>query len=113
MPDVNLNQMANLWPLRTLRPRALRPNLGRLRTMDDPPARSRPRLAKSGVLFSAHDDARAGPLSVTDSVSDPSALIEAYFAAGYTDGLPVVPPTEKSIADTLAAAGLRAEEPLG
>src|SRR5437870_8917527 len=47
------------------------------------------------------------------SSSDPSALIEAYFAAGYTDGLPVVPPTEKSIADTLAAAGLRAEEPLG
>ena len=45
--------------------------------------------------------------------SDPAALIEAYFAAGYTDGLPVVPPTEKSIADTLAAAGLRADEILG
>jgi hypothetical protein len=45
--------------------------------------------------------------------SDPGALIEAYFAAGYTDGLPVVPPTDKSIADTLAAAGLRGEQALG
>ena len=47
------------------------------------------------------------------AVSDPAALIEAYFAAGHTDGLPVVPPTDKSIADTLAAAGLRAEAVLG
>ena len=45
--------------------------------------------------------------------NDPAALIEAYFAAGYTDGLPVVPPTEKSVADTLAAAGLRGEQVLG
>jgi hypothetical protein len=45
--------------------------------------------------------------------NDPAALIEAYFAAGYTDGLPVVPPTDKSIADMLAAAGLRAEATLG
>jgi hypothetical protein len=44
---------------------------------------------------------------------DPAALIEAYFAAGYTDGLPVVPPTDKSIADMLAGAGLRAEQILG
>jgi len=46
-------------------------------------------------------------------LSDPVALIEAYYAAGYTDGLPVVPPTDKSIADTLAAAGLRGEQVLG
>jgi hypothetical protein len=45
--------------------------------------------------------------------SDPGALIEAYFAAGYTDGLPVVPPSDKSIAETLAAAGLRGEQTLG
>jgi len=44
---------------------------------------------------------------------DPVALIEAYYAAGYTDGLPVVPPTDKSIADTLAAAALRADQTLG
>src|SRR5437870_1184671 len=87
----------------------------RSRGVPRPQAGSRPRLAKAGVLFSAHDDASAGSPSVTDSAaaSDPAALIEAYFAAGYTDGLPVVPPTEKSIADALAAAGLRAEEPLG
>jgi hypothetical protein len=46
-------------------------------------------------------------------MSDPAALIEAYYAAGHTDGLPVVPPTDKSIADTLAAAGLRGEQVLG
>src|SRR6266542_125511 len=87
----------------------------RSRGVPRPQAGSGPRLAKAGVLFSAHDDASAGSPSVTDSAaaSDPSALIEAYFAAGYTDGLPVVPPTEKSIAAALAAAGLRAEEPLG
>jgi hypothetical protein len=51
--------------------------------------------------------------SQPSGTGDPAALIEAYFAAGYTDGLPVVPPTEKSIADTLAAAGLRAEAVLG
>lgn len=45
--------------------------------------------------------------------SDAVALIEAYYDAGYTDGLPVVPPTDKSIADTLAAAGLRGEQVLG
>jgi hypothetical protein len=44
---------------------------------------------------------------------DPAALIEAYFDAGYTDGLPVVPPSDTSIADTLAAAGLSAEQVLG
>ena len=52
-------------------------------------------------------------MSSSAEASDPGALIEAYFAAGYTDGLPVVPPTDKSIADTLAAAGLRGEQVLG
>jgi hypothetical protein len=45
--------------------------------------------------------------------TDPAAVIEAYFDAGYTDGLPVVPPSDKSIADTLAAAGLRGDQVLG
>ncbi len=44
---------------------------------------------------------------------DPARLIEAYYAAGWTDGLPVVPPTEKSIAEMLAGAGLRPEEIIG
>src|SRR5262245_66439170 len=44
---------------------------------------------------------------------DPASLIEAYFERGWTDGLPVVPPTEKSIAEMLAGAALRGDEPLG
>ena len=49
----------------------------------------------------------------TPEAGDPAALIEAYFAAGYTDGLPVVPPTEKSIADMLAGTRLGGEAILG
>lgn len=45
--------------------------------------------------------------------SDPASLIEAYFERGWTDGLPVVPPTEKSIAEMLAGAALRGDEELG
>ena len=45
-----------------------------------------------------------------DADHDPAELIEAYFERGWTDGLPVVPPTEKSIAQMLAGAGLRGEE---
>jgi hypothetical protein len=44
---------------------------------------------------------------------DPASLIEAYFERGWTDGLPVVPPTEKSIAEMLAGAALRGDETLG
>ena len=39
---------------------------------------------------------------------DPAELIEAYFERGWTDGLPVVPPSEKSVRATLDAARLRA-----
>src|SRR5258705_11661834 len=49
-----------------------------------------------------------------DSVDyDPEQLIEAYFERGWTDGLPVVPPTENSIAALLAGAGLRGDETIG
>ena len=44
---------------------------------------------------------------------DPADLIETYFERGWTDGLPVVPPTEKSIAAMLAGGGLRGDETLG
>jgi hypothetical protein len=40
-------------------------------------------------------------------------LIEAYFERGWTDGLPVVPPTDKSIAAMLAGAGLEGGEVIG
>src|SRR5215510_9299026 len=48
-----------------------------------------------------------------DQATDPAALIEAYYDAGWTDGLPVVPPSDASIAATLAAAGLQGHEILG
>ncbi|HZP38845.1 MAG TPA: hypothetical protein VFE48_20360 [Methylomirabilota bacterium] len=48
-----------------------------------------------------------------EETTDPAALIEAYYDAGWTDGLPVVPPSDASIAATLAAAGLRGDEVLG
>ncbi|MBM4443006.1 MAG: hypothetical protein FJ027_21560 [Candidatus Rokubacteria bacterium] len=47
------------------------------------------------------------------TANDPAALIEAYYEAGFTDGLPVVPPSETSIAAMLAGAGLRGDEVIG
>src|SRR5215831_9696490 len=44
---------------------------------------------------------------------DPAELIEAYYERGWTDGLPVVPPTEKSVAGMLAGAGLSADRAIG
>jgi len=48
-----------------------------------------------------------------DGDRDPAALIEAYFDAGWTDGLPVVPPTDAAVAAMLAGAGLRGDEVVG
>ena len=44
---------------------------------------------------------------------DAAALIEAYYERGWTDGLPVVPPSDKSLAAMLAAGGLRGDEAIG
>ena len=44
---------------------------------------------------------------------DAAALIELYYEKGWTDGLPVVPPSEESVGAMLAAAGLRGGEVLG
>jgi hypothetical protein len=41
-------------------------------------------------------------------VEDLTEAIEIYFAKGWTDGLPVIPPTEKGIRAMLDAAGLKA-----
>jgi hypothetical protein len=52
--------------------------------------------------------------TVSDEESpDAAALIEAYYDAGFTDGLPVVPPSEKSLSEMLAGAGLRGDEVIG
>ena len=40
-------------------------------------------------------------------------LLEDYFERGWTDGLPIVPPTPEKVAAFLAAAGLAGEEVLG
>jgi hypothetical protein len=50
---------------------------------------------------------------VPESADDPAELIEAYFERGWTDGLPVVPPTEQSVAAMLAGAGLSGDEIFG
>ncbi len=47
------------------------------------------------------------------TAQDPRDLIEAYYEAGWTDGLPVVPPSTASIAAMLAAGGLRGDEVIG
>ena len=44
---------------------------------------------------------------------DAAEVIEAYYERGWTDGLPVVPPSEKSIRATLDAAGLSGDEIIG
>ena len=49
----------------------------------------------------------------TSAAPEPHVLIEAYYDAGWTDGLPVVPPSDASIAAMLAAAGLAGHERLG
>jgi hypothetical protein len=50
---------------------------------------------------------------VSSAGNDPAEIIEAYYERGWTDGLPVLPPTEKSVADMLAAAGLHADGVIG
>jgi len=49
----------------------------------------------------------------TEAGVEPQALIEAYYDAGWTDGLPVVPPTDATVAAMLDAAGLDGHEVLG
>jgi len=44
---------------------------------------------------------------------DPAELIEMYFRRGWTDGLPVIPPSEKTVNAALAAADLSADEVVG
>ena len=46
-------------------------------------------------------------------VEDVFEAIELYYERGWTDGLPVVPPTEKRVRALLDAAGLVPERVLG
>ncbi len=44
---------------------------------------------------------------------DETDLVEIYYERGWTDGLPVVPPTEQKVAALVGASGLRADAALG
>ena len=46
-------------------------------------------------------------------LQDAIELIEAYFQKGWTDGLPVIPPSETSINAMMAAIGLSTGEVVG
>ena len=50
---------------------------------------------------------------MTDPVSDAVEVIEHFYREGLTDGLPVVPPTSKSVERFLEASGVGAGEVLG
>ncbi len=41
---------------------------------------------------------------------DAAELIEAYYQKGWTDGFPIVPPSEQSVSAMLAAAGLQPDQ---
>src|SRR3990170_502710 len=47
------------------------------------------------------------------SVDDALQAIELFFEKGWTDGLPVVPPTEKSVLEFVESAGLDPGHVLG
>ena len=47
------------------------------------------------------------------SVSGPLEAIEMYFEKGWTDGLPVVPPTEEKVHDFIEYTGRSPDEVLG
>jgi hypothetical protein len=52
-------------------------------------------------------------MSEIEQATDPAAMVEAYYDAGWTDGLPVVPPSDASIAAMLSGAKLRGDEIVG
>ena len=56
--------------------------------------------------MSAQAGEAAGPRGAAE-------LIEFYFQKGWTDGLPVVPPSEDSVGAMLAGAGLKGDETVG
>lgn len=52
-------------------------------------------------------------LSERIEIEDPLAAIEAFFERGWTDGLPVVPPTPERVEAAIAAAGVAPDLVLG
>jgi len=52
-------------------------------------------------------------MSTQSPTKDAQSLIELYYEKGWTDGMPVVPPSEDSVGAMLAAAGLRGADVVG
>ena len=52
-------------------------------------------------------------LTGLDTVQGALDTIETYFENGWTDGLPIVPPTESAVADFVAASGRDGSDVLG
>src|SRR5262249_57400614 len=52
-------------------------------------------------------------LTGPDTVRGAIDIIEQYFEHGWTDGLPIVPPTEELVENMIAASGRDAMEVLG
>ena len=53
---------------------------------------------------------------ITSPPTDPAAAaawVEFYYRQGWSDGLPLVPPTEESVQAMLEAGQVRADESLG
>ncbi|MCZ6841361.1 MAG: thioredoxin [SAR324 cluster bacterium] len=55
----------------------------------------------------------ASEQSTAPRPGDAAALIELYYQKGWTDGLPVMPPSEDSVGAMLRAAGLKGDELVG
>ena len=51
------------------------------------------------------DQGQDNRLTGLDTVQGALDTIETYFENGWTDGLPVVPPTESAVAEFVAASG--------
>ena len=55
----------------------------------------------------------ARKLGFDDTIKGAHEIIEDYYRRGWTDGLPVVPPTEERVAEFVGASGRDAREVLG
>ncbi len=56
---------------------------------------------------------QAPPPAVRHEFGSYEELVESYFERGWTDGLPIVPPTPESVQRFLEAAALRPDEVIG
>jgi hypothetical protein len=76
-------------------------------------SRAPPRLYARRVSNPAPHAAATTPPGRDPDPDDAITLIEAYYERGWTDGLPVVPPSEAALAAMLAAGGLAGPEVIG